>query len=134
MIVPMIEPIACPPSAGAPSTRTTLRPSRAASSAAETPEIPAPSTQMSAATFLTARLAGRRTLRVAMPSDFSWLMVSIALYQHGAGRHRLHAALIDGKIACRLRQAGHAAPCAPRLELRRGHLELEAVPVHVDRD
>ena len=50
MMVPMIEPIAWPPSAGAASTMTTRRPSRAASSAAETPAIPAPTTQMSAVT------------------------------------------------------------------------------------
>ena len=48
--VPMIELTAWPPSIGSPSTSATLRPRRAASSAAEMPAIPAPSTQMSADT------------------------------------------------------------------------------------
>src|SRR5260221_2856341 len=64
MIVPTIEPIALPPKAGAPSTSTTERPSFAASSAADTPDIPAPRTQMSAFTFLSSRPGGRRTVRV----------------------------------------------------------------------
>ena len=66
--MPMIEPMAWPPSDGAPSTSTTLRPSLAASSAAETPEMPAPRTQMSASTVLTARPAGRRMVRVGIVS------------------------------------------------------------------
>ena len=64
--VPMIELTAWPPSAGSPSTRTTWRPSRAASSAAETPAMPAPSTQMSADSCWVAPLAARRTTRVAV--------------------------------------------------------------------
>ncbi len=47
-IIPMIEFTAWPPSAGKPSIRITWRPKRAASIAAETPEIPAPTTQISA--------------------------------------------------------------------------------------
>ncbi len=50
MIVPMIEPIAWPPSDVAASASTTRRPNRAASIAAAVPEIPAPSTQTSAST------------------------------------------------------------------------------------
>ena len=46
----MMELTAWPPSAGRPSTSATLRPRRAASSAAETPAMPAPSTQISAPT------------------------------------------------------------------------------------
>src|ERR1700730_10904623 len=49
----MMEFTAGPPRVGRPSTRTTLDPNRAASRAAETPEIPAPTTQMSAATCVT---------------------------------------------------------------------------------
>ena len=64
MMVPMIEPIAWPPSAGAASTRTTFRPQRAASSAAETPAIPAPTTQMSAVMVVAAACGGRRMTRV----------------------------------------------------------------------
>ena len=63
-MVPMIEPTAWPPSAGAPSTSTTVRPSLAASSAADTPAMPAPNTQMSAVTVCTWWRAGRRTMRV----------------------------------------------------------------------
>src|SRR5580704_17203831 len=48
----MMELTAWPPRVGRPSTRTTLDPNRAASRAAETPEIPAPTTQMSAATWV----------------------------------------------------------------------------------
>src|SRR5690606_18754802 len=48
--VPMMEFTACPPNAGKLSARMTLRPRAAASSAAETPAIPAPTTQMSAVT------------------------------------------------------------------------------------
>src|SRR6476661_8259381 len=69
MIVPMIDPIACPPRAGALSTMTTLRPSLAASRAAETPVIPAPTTQISATTFFVAATDERRTVRVVMVSD-----------------------------------------------------------------
>src|SRR5687768_9876764 len=47
--VPMMEFTAWPPSAGRPSTSTTFLPSAAASSAAEMPEMPAPTTQISAA-------------------------------------------------------------------------------------
>src|SRR5260370_13399490 len=64
--VPMIELTACPPSAGSPSTSATLRPSRAASSAADTPAMPAPSTQMSADTCRGVARCGRRTIRVAV--------------------------------------------------------------------
>src|SRR6202008_1206956 len=42
--VPMMELTAWPPRLGWPSTRITFRPRRAASSAAEIPEIPAPTT------------------------------------------------------------------------------------------
>src|SRR6478672_8204071 len=63
--VPMMELTAWPPSAGRASTRATLRPRRAASSAAETPAMPAPSTQISADTRTGAAPAGRRTMRVA---------------------------------------------------------------------
>ncbi len=56
--VPMIELTACPPNAGRASTSATLRPSRAASSAAETPAMPAPSTQISTSS------AGKRWPRV----------------------------------------------------------------------
>ena len=72
MIVPMIEPMACPPSAGDASTMTTYRPSRALSRAAAIPEIPAPTTQMSQEMVLTSRAAGRRTERVAISPDMSW--------------------------------------------------------------
>ena len=47
----MMELTACPPSAGKPSTKTTRRPRAAASSAAETPEMPAPRMQKSASTL-----------------------------------------------------------------------------------
>ena len=69
MIVPMIDPIACPPRAGALSTMTTLRPSLAASRAAEIPEIPAPTTQISATTVFVVAADERRTVRVVMVSD-----------------------------------------------------------------
>jgi len=45
----------------------TVRPSLAASSAAATPEMPAPTTQMSQETFFISRADGRRTDRVEMP-------------------------------------------------------------------
>ncbi len=45
--MPMIEFTAWPPNAGKPSTSATLRPSRAASSAADRPAMPAPTTQIS---------------------------------------------------------------------------------------
>src|SRR5215470_7046221 len=64
--VPMIELTACPPSAGSASTSATRRLRRAASSAAETPAMPAPSTQMSAASRRGVEPAGRRTIRVAV--------------------------------------------------------------------
>ena len=62
-MVPMIEPTAWPPSAGAASTMTTRRPSCAASSAADTPDMPAPTTQMSASTVGMDRRDGRRRVR-----------------------------------------------------------------------
>ncbi len=68
----MIELTAWPPSAGSPSSSATLRPRRAASSAAETPAMPAPSTQISAETCRGAPPAGRRTMRVAVESFFAW--------------------------------------------------------------
>src|SRR5262245_50915864 len=66
MIVPMIEPTAWPPSAGAASTITTRRPRRAASSAADTPAMPAPTTQMSAEMVDGSPRAERRSVRVFM--------------------------------------------------------------------
>jgi len=46
---------------------TTLRPRRAASSAAATPEMPAPMTQMSHESVVISRVDGLRTYRVEMP-------------------------------------------------------------------
>src|SRR5262245_50755402 len=72
----MMELTACPPSAGSESTSATLRPRRAASSAAETPAMPAPSTQMSADTLRALAPAGRRTIRVAVAIfDLSAIMM-----------------------------------------------------------
>src|SRR5262245_45972034 len=62
----MIELTSCPPSAGSASTSATLRPRRAASSAAETPAMPAPSTQISADTCRADAPAARRTILVAV--------------------------------------------------------------------
>src|SRR5690349_14338304 len=61
----MIELTIWPPSVGSPSTRITLRPSLAASSAAEMPALPAPTTQMSALTSC-GDLLSRRTVRVSV--------------------------------------------------------------------
>jgi hypothetical protein len=47
---PISELTICPPSTGSASTSTTSRPRRADSIAAETPAIPAPSTQTSVLT------------------------------------------------------------------------------------
>src|SRR3989338_1352380 len=55
--------------AGAASASTTLRPSFAASSAAATPEIPAPSTQISARTILRRCCRCLRTVLVGIGSD-----------------------------------------------------------------
>jgi hypothetical protein len=71
-MVPMIDPIAWPPSAGAASTMTALRPSLAASSAAATPEMPAPTTQMSHEMVVRSRAAGRRTDRVEIAEDMDF--------------------------------------------------------------
>src|ERR1019366_10312862 len=64
-IVPTIELTACPPSTGRPSIRRTFLPSRADSIAADTPEMPEPTTQTSAS-----RTSGsfrvRTTVRVAV--------------------------------------------------------------------
>jgi len=62
-MVPTIDPIAWPPSDEAASTITTRRPRRAASSAAETPAIPAPTTQISAVMRRGRVDDGRRTIR-----------------------------------------------------------------------
>ena len=51
---------------GKPVDQRDLRPSRAASSAAEMPAMPAPSTQISADTCRGVAPAGRRTIRVAV--------------------------------------------------------------------
>src|SRR5580704_16125497 len=69
MMVPMMDPTAWPPRAGAASTSTTLRPSFAASRAADTPAMPAPRTHTSATTVFAARVAGRCRIRVAIVSD-----------------------------------------------------------------
>ncbi len=66
-MVPTIAPIAWPPSDGAASTITTRRPRRAASSAADTPAMPAPTTQMSAVTRRGREDGGRRTIRAVAP-------------------------------------------------------------------
>ena len=63
--VPMIELTAWPPSTGRPSTSITLRPIRAAVSAAEVPAMPAPTTQTSALTRREAASAGRLTILVS---------------------------------------------------------------------
>src|SRR5579862_5607211 len=100
----MIEPIAWPPSAAAPSIITTLRPSLAASSAADTPEIPAPSTHRSAVMVVGTRSPARRMVRVGINADVilpapRLLARSLFLDQDSASRHGLHAVLIDREIA-----------------------------------
>jgi hypothetical protein len=65
-MVPTIDPIAWPPSDGAASTMTTRRPSRAASSAADTPAMPEPTTQMSALITRGLEDDGRRTVRAVV--------------------------------------------------------------------
>src|SRR5262245_42320244 len=76
----MIELTACPPSAGNESTSATLRPRRAASSAAETPEMPAPSTQISADTCCGVPPAGRRTILVAV-EIFALSVLILSVYR-----------------------------------------------------
>src|SRR4051812_18089909 len=61
----MIELTIWPPKVGKPSTSTTLRPSLAASRAAEMPALPAPTTQMSALTSC-GDLLSRRTVLVSV--------------------------------------------------------------------
>ena len=63
--MPMIELTAWPPRVGRPSTRITLRPARAASIAADTPEAPDPTTQMSQPRSSTGAAAPRETMRVS---------------------------------------------------------------------
>src|SRR5262245_25099374 len=141
----MIEPIAWPPSEGAPSTSTTLRPSFAASSAAETPEIPAPSTQMSASMVLMERPGGRRVVRVGIVSGIEKLSgasedekrsrsVGIARDEYCARGHGLYRALRDGGIAARLGQHGLTAPGTTSREFGSWNFELETLPVDVDAD
>ena len=66
MMVPMIEPTPVRRATVRHRRSRRVRPSRAASSAADTPAIPAPSTQMSAVTMVGEDWAGRRRTRVVI--------------------------------------------------------------------
>src|SRR5688572_6312939 len=108
--VPMIEFTACPPSAGKPSTSSTFLPSAAASSAAEMPEIPAPSTQISAAASQEFVL-DLRTVRMGI--SFSYLSAIAlleldALLAHGL-RPRVPLRLVERRQLLRGRAFRHEA-------------------------
>src|SRR5579872_310267 len=96
---------------------TTLRPSFAASSAAATPEIPAPSTQISVRSVVGVRVLLRRTVRVGMSSEAKLPSLQRGWYginEHGARGHGLHAAPVDGKIPrgfAQRRLAPAGTPC-----------------------
>src|SRR5690606_23445867 len=82
--VAVIELTACPPSSGWLATRTTVRPSLAACSAADTPAIPAPTTQMSASSLRGGSSCSRRTMvvRVVYVSAMRLLRFPEALCRH----------------------------------------------------
>src|SRR3990170_2596513 len=61
----MIELTACPPSEGRPSISITRFPARAASIAADAPEAPDPTTQMSHSRSITGDVQVRETMRVS---------------------------------------------------------------------
>src|SRR5262245_3775344 len=88
----MIPLTAWPPSRGIPSTRTTERPRRADSIAAETPEIPAPTTQTSASMRRAPGSGGRRTVRVAVSF---WSRVSICASCGRGDGGQLSGQLVD---------------------------------------
>src|SRR5215510_1809672 len=107
----MMELTACPPSAGSESTSATLRPRRAASSAAETPAMPAPSTQISADTCRCAPPAGRRTIRVAVEILALSVLIAAGWLSVGAQYRGFSARKLGGRHEGReARLFGHADP------------------------
>src|SRR5690349_431883 len=107
----MIELTAWPPSAGRPSMRTTLRPSFAASIAAETPAMPAPTTQMSASTSRSGPWLVRRTMRVPAETPEALVISSPPIgVVRGASLRRRHPRLDRSRCSLASKDFGvHAA-------------------------